>query len=79
MNLEIGDPRLRATDPAQITILNLQTLPPTPTIPAPQPTPTPVPDRTAQSDSGILIIGLTVVGIVVVGLVVVPIVFVWRR
>ncbi len=80
INLESGDPSLRAPDPKDAAALDLRALPVTPTIAAPLPTPTSVPEPAPiSSDSGALIIGLTVAGIVVVGLVIVAILFVWRR
>jgi len=79
INLEIGDPRLRATDPAQNVALDLRALQVTPTLQAPQPTAISAPEPAAQSDSGALIIGLTIAGIVVIGVIAVAIIFVWKR
>ncbi|MBI3536476.1 MAG: fibronectin type III domain-containing protein [Chloroflexi bacterium] len=80
LNLEVGDARLRATDPKENIVLDLRALPVTPTIPAPQPTVIAIPEpATAAQDSSALIIGLTIAGIVVVSLVVVAILFVWKR
>lgn len=73
-----GDPRLRASDPNQTLIIELQAPGQTPTIVVRQPTPTPIPAAPSADTSGAWV-GLGAVAIIGIGILVAAVVFVWRR
>jgi len=80
LTVEVGDPRLRASEPHQAIVIPLRTAMETPTIVVRTPLPTAAPTSTTPSaEVNALWLGLGIGVLIVVGVIVVAVLFVWRK